>query len=71
MRKELMMLLPVVTMLSGGCATSVPVAVECPLPPPPPQVVSKSVLDRAPLLPQLNSIESEFADSLKRAMKPK
>ena len=73
MRSKLPMLLLPAMMLLNGCETlkPVPVAVECPSPPQPPPVVTKSVSDRKPLVPQLNVIEAEFSDSLRKAMKPK
>ena len=71
MRNVLLMLSLSVMLLAQGCAPrkpqNVPLAVECPSPPPPPVLVVKSVSTRKPLVPQLNDIEDEFAASLKAA----
>ena len=73
MRKLSLMLLVPAMLLLPACGLlkpkQTPVAVECPLVPPPPPEVVKSVSTRPPLVPQLNSIEDEFAASLLKARK--
>jgi len=78
MRKELLMLTMLGTLLLPACTTTnVPVATQCPQIPPPPSATVKSVQTRQPLTQSSNDIRTdltqsyqELTDSLHKELKP-
>ena len=64
---KLRLILLVSTLLTGACATSVPVAVSCPKPPPVPQVLLQPVSTEKPLIVLYQDLIKELQDLLKKA----
>lgn len=63
------MLLLAFALLSSACATSVPLAVACPAPPPVPEVLRQPA--KTPdLLERYEGLTREFSDSLRKAPGP-
>ena len=62
--------LTVCALITSACATPVPVAVSCPVPPPLPVVLSEPASTAPSLSQQYEFSIQKFRDSLSKAAKP-
>ncbi len=60
-------LLPALLLTLSGCATTVPVAVTCPPPPPVPEVLASPASTGPSLSKRYNDLMMQFRDSLAKA----